>query len=91
MDPFEEGKPWSGQPGTRFAFDDSRVIEYWIGPRRTKDLAVLQDRLQQLRRAGHSFMSIDARKGIVYDEVVGVIDAALSAGYEEVGIVQSYE
>jgi len=92
MDPSEPTKPWGEQPGTRFVFDDTREVRYSIGPRKTLELSELRDRLEELRRAsGERSVTIDARAGIVYDEVTEVIDAALDAGYERVLFVGSYE
>jgi biopolymer transport protein ExbD len=92
MDPFDEEKAWSEEPGTRFVYDDSRVIEYSIGPRTTRDLDLLRERLEQLHRFDRERpMNIDARKGIVYDEVIEVFDAAAEAGYERVYFIGSYE
>lgn len=92
LDPSEPTKPWSERPGTRFVFDDTRVVRYSIGPRKTVELSELRDRLEELRRAsGERSATIDARRGVVYGEVAGVVDAALDAGYERVLFVGSYE
>ena len=97
MIPVREGKPtvmWNAadHAGKRFVFDDTRVIEYSIGPRKTRSLDELQDRLKQLISADEERpATIDARPGIVYEDVVEVLDRAMNAKFKEVTFVGSYE
>jgi biopolymer transport protein ExbD len=92
MHPFDITKPWNEVKGTRFLYDDSRVVEFSIGPRTTRKLNVLQERLHQLHRADKERpATIDARKGIVYEDVVRVLDAAMNAEFAEVTFIGSYE
>jgi len=86
------GRPWSGREGKRFRYGGDRVIEYAVGPRRTTERGALARRLAELHRQGPARpLAIDARRGVVLDEVIGVIDAALDAGFEEVHFVGSGE
>ena len=83
---------WSGRPGTRFRFGPDRVVEYTIGPRRTTDPRALARRLEQLHRADPSRpLAVDARRGIVVDEVIRVVDTALELGFGEVLFEGSHE
>ena len=92
MHPFKPGEPWNEIPGTRFIYDSSRIVEYSIGPRTTRDLGVLQERLHQLHGADKERpATIDAREGVVYADVVKVLDAAMNADFEEVTFIGSYE
>ena len=66
--------------------------QYSIGPRKTRELDVLQDRLVQLHSVDEDRpATIDAREGIVYEDVVRVLDAAMNADFKEVTFVGSYE
>jgi biopolymer transport protein ExbD len=83
---------WDGTPNTRYIYGSDRVIEYSIGPRRTRDLAEIQRVLTQLHQADTERpATIDARPGTVYEDVVSVLDAAMNAEFSEVTFVGSYE
>jgi biopolymer transport protein ExbD len=72
----------------RFEFDGTRVLEYTVGPVKTRDRRVLAQRLELLhRRAPERPVTIDARAGTVYGDVVRVLDAALAAGFERITFV----
>ena len=76
----------------RYVYDASRVIEYAIGPRKTQDIDELQKRLGELIKADlERPATIDARKGIVYADVVRVLDCAMNVDFKEVTFVGSYE
>ncbi|HET6202806.1 MAG TPA: biopolymer transporter ExbD [Planctomycetota bacterium] len=82
--------------GPRFRFV-GREVRYSIGPRNTGDLAVLKAWLvAQADVNRHADgrprpCAIDARGGVVYEEVVQVLDAAVEAGFREITFVGSYE
>lgn len=83
VEPDGSGRKKQG-PG-RFVFDDSRVIEYSVGPVKTRDLAELERRLKTLRaKDPERPATIDARAGTVYGDVVPVLDVAIAAGFEEI-------
>ena len=83
---------WDGTPGSRYVYGSDRVIEYSIGPRRTRDLTEIQKVLNQLHLADTERpATIDARPGTVYEDVVPVLDAAMNADFGEVTFVGSYE
>ena len=69
-----------------------RVIAYQIGPKRTTDLEVLQDRLEELFKADDERpATIDSRPGTTYGDVVPVLDAAIFAGYTDITFVGEYK
>lgn len=83
---------WGGEAGTRYEYDDDRIVEYSIGPRRTRDLVELEEVLKQIHLADDTRpATIDARKGSVYEDVVHVLDAAMNAEFEEVTFVGAYD
>lgn len=78
--------PMTG-PG-RFVYDQSRVIEYSVGPFKTTSLDELLTRLKMLRKQDEERpATIDALPGTVYGDVVPVLDAALEAHFEEITFV----
>lgn len=84
--------PWSGEPGSRYEYDDDRRIEYRIGPRKTEDLEEVFSTLKTLHLNDPTRpATIDARKGTVYADVVHVLDAAMDAEFKEVTFVGAYE
>lgn len=86
------GELWDGTPGARYVYGPDRVIEYAIGPRRTRDLDEIQRVLTQTHEADDTRpATIDARPGTVYADVVHVLDAAMNAAFTEVTFVGSYE
>ncbi len=83
---------WDGKPGSRYVYGPDRVIEYAIGPRKTRDLEEIQRVLTQTHLADEERpATIDARPGTVYEDVVHVLDAAMNAEFKEVTFVGSYE
>ena len=87
-----EGKPWSPDAGNRFRFGADRVLEYRVGPRKTTRLAELAERLAELRQEDDQrSATIDARPGVVYADVVEVLDRVMAARFEDVTFVGSYE
>ncbi|MHC4262396.1 MAG: ExbD/TolR family protein [Planctomycetota bacterium] len=81
---------WDGEG--RFVFGPDRQISFSIGPRRFNDLAGVRTQLAQtFASSPERPVTIDPRKGIVYEDVVGVLDAAIQAGFEEISFAGSYE
>ncbi len=97
MLPVREGKPteaWDpvNHEGKRYVYDNTRVVEYAVGPRKTRDLDELQERLGQLIKADKERpATIDARKGVVYEDVVEVLDCAMNVEFKEVTFIGSHE
>ena len=88
LDPY--GKPWDGNG--RFIYDDSRVIQYSVGARKSNNLMEISKRLKDLHRQDPERPStIDARPGIVYGDVIKVLDEALFAGFTDITFVGAYE
>ena len=84
--------PWDGQ-NKRFVYGSDRRIRYTVGPMRTFDLKELGTRIKTMTEVGGKKRpaTIDPRKGIVYADVAKVLDEVLTAGFEEVTFVGSYE
>jgi len=87
--------PATNRPHTgtgRYVFDDSRVVRYRVGPLTTTDLAVVEQRLHELhRRDPERPVTIDARPGIVYGDVVPTLDAVMGARFKDITFVGSWE
>jgi biopolymer transport protein ExbD len=93
MDPQDPTKPWNGE--TRFEYV-GRKIRYHVGPQKTEDVRVLKERIQRLydqaKRTGETRpMTIDARKGICYKDVIQVLDAAVEIGFEDITFVGEFK
>ena len=79
-------------PPRRFFYDSTRVIEYRVGPMRTRDLEKVTERLIQIRKAEpDKKATIDPRKGTTYADVTAALDAAMYAGYEDITFKGSFE
>ena len=93
--PRRKGEPmelWDGPAGSRYEYHTDRVIEYAIGPRKTKDIQEVFSTLKTLHlNDPERPATIDARKGTVYADVVHVLDAAMDAKFKEVTFVGAYE
>jgi len=75
----------------RFVYDNTRVIEYSVGPKRTTSLKEIEKRLKDLHRKDPERpATIDARPGIVYGDVVPVLDVALGAEFTDITFVGAY-
>lgn len=91
LDP-KTNEPWNGDPGTSFVYGDGRRLAYTIAGRSTGELKHVSDFLKRFGEAeGEWSVTIDARKGVTYGEVIAVMDAALGAGIPGVTFVGSYE
>ena len=81
----------------RFVYDDSRVVEYSVGPNRTRDIKELSKRLRKAHKDRVAMgqdkipATIDARPGTIYADVVKVLDAAVEAGFTDITFVGAYD
>lgn len=78
-------RPWSGAGPFRYGPD--RELLYSVGPHGTRDLDELEARLARLARTHEDepAATLDPGAGTVYGDVVAVLDAAVSAGFEDIG------
>ena len=80
----------------RFIYDDSRELEYSVGPRKIRDIEELARRLLEIHEdrvaMGQSEVpvSIDPRLGTVYSDIVKVLDAAIEANFKDITFVGAY-
>ena len=87
----EKGKPatqpWTGEGRYVFA-PGTRQIMYVVGPKKYTDLNELGKRLSKLHEEDDERpATISARRGVVYGDVVPVLDAAIEAEFTEVTFV----
>ena len=81
-------RPWSGQGPFRFGPD--RSVVYRVGPREVRGMPALTERLRELRaRLPERGLTIDARTAPsgpapVYSDLIGALDCALAAGFEDI-------
>ena len=81
----------------RFVYDDSRVVEYSIGPNRTRDIKELARRLRKNYKDRIAMgqdkvpATIDARPGTIYADVVKVLDAAVEAGFTDITFMGAHD
>ena len=78
-----DGGPWAGDGP--FVFDHTRQVRYRLGPRTLSSASQLTERLLPLHRVDDSRgLTIDARPGVIYGEVVAAIDATLAVGIRDI-------
>jgi biopolymer transport protein ExbD len=83
---------WDAEPGSRYEYDTDRIIEYAIGPRKTRSIDEVRSTLIKLHKNDPERpATIDARPGTVYADVVFLLDATMDADFSEVTFVGSYE
>ena len=88
LDPY--GEPWAGEG--RFVYDDTRVIQYSVGARKTTNLADIAKRIAELHKQDDERpATIDARPGIVYGDVVRILDEAMTADFTDITFVGAYD
>jgi len=81
----------------RFIYDDTREVEYSVGPRKTRDITELGRRLRKIFKDRVAMgqervpVSIDPRPGTVYSDVVKVLDAAIEADFRDITFVGAYD
>src|SRR5262245_55660101 len=91
------GRPYDPSRDSRAYEFTGRVLRYSLGPRSTEDLETLRSWLAEQARVNPREdgrprpCSIDARRGVLYGEVVRVLDLASEAGFEEIAFVGSGE
>ena len=82
--------PFEGEG--RHTWGADREISYSVGPRRFSSVREVKDRLVVLYDpADPRPVTIDPRKGVVYADVVKVLDAAIQAKFREITFAGSYE
>ena len=76
----------------RFVYDATRVIQYTVGPKRTRKIDEVVKSLKAYRKADpEKKATIDPRTGVTNKDVVIVLDAAIDAGYEDITFKGSFE
>jgi len=85
-----DGTAYKGEG--RYVYDTDRVVRYSVGPRKTTSLDEVAKSLEELHQKDpESPATIDARPGIIYSDVVKVLDLALGADFTNITFVGSYE
>jgi biopolymer transport protein ExbD len=80
--PFKD-VPWSGQGP--FKYGPDRVVSYKVGSKEVRDLQELKERLKVLHEATPDrAATIDSYPGVVYGDMVGVLDMAVLAGFTDI-------
>ena len=86
------GGPYDPAVDPRFGYGPDRRIQYQVNSRTYTDVKDLRSRLRELFQARpEDPVQIDARKGVVYGDVVVVLDAVIEADFEQVSFAGSYE
>ncbi len=76
----------------RFVYDESRVVTYRIGAKRTTNLMEVQRMLRAIYAQDPTCRTtIDPRQGIITSDVVSLLDVALDIGFTDITFVGSYE
>ncbi|QDU66663.1 ExbD/TolR family protein [Engelhardtia mirabilis] len=82
--------PYEGEG--RYKYGADRELSYSVGPVRFSTVAEVKDRLIVLYNPTDPRpVTIDPRKGVVYSDVVKVLDAAIQAKFREITFAGSYE
>ncbi len=83
LDPYDD-VPWSGQGAFRYGPD--RELLYAVGPHKTKQLGELRGRLRKMYEVDpeEAAATIDAARGTVYEDVIGVLDITISSGFSDI-------
>ena len=74
-----------------------REVEFTLGPNKTSNLATLRTMLEKQVNVNRKPdgtarpCAIDPRKGVLYEEVVRVLDTAKEVGFTEITFIGSYE
>ena len=84
-----DGGVWNGSG--RYIFDDTREIKYSVGPMTTTDINKVHQRLKDLHERDDEMpATLDARSGIIYADVVKLLDVALDANFEKITFAGAY-
>ena len=80
------------EEGRRFIYDDTRRVQYSVGPKKTENIAEVVKSLIAYRKADpEKKATIDPRTGVTNSDVVIVLDAAIDAGYSDITFKGSFE
>ena len=80
------------EEGRRFIYDDTRRVQYSVGPKKTENIAEVVKSLIAYRKADpEKKATIDHRTGVTNSDVVIVLDAAIDAGYSDITFKGSFE
>ena len=80
--PFKD-LPWSGTGP--FKYGPDRVVSYKVGSKEMKDLEDLKARLKILHEATpERAATIDSYPGVVYGDMVSVLDVTVQAGFTDI-------
>jgi biopolymer transport protein ExbD len=78
-----DGAPWSG--AGPYAYGPDRVLRYAVGPDAYPSLGPARSRLAELFAAApERGVTLDARAGTVYGDVVPLLDACALIGFDDV-------
>ena len=78
------GTPWQAEGDLSYCFDESRRLEYHVGPRKFVELSGARDRIGEIVKAGRTSAIIDAGRGTTYGEVIRAMDAMRDVGVESI-------
>ena len=82
------GRQVSASSGERYEFSADRALSYRVGPRMCASPAEVSERLRELSALDpEREVKIDVKPGVVYGEVVPVVDGVLAAGLRDVRFV----
>ncbi len=83
LDPYDD-VAWSGQGA--FRYGDDRELLFAVGPHKTKVLGDLRSRLRKMYEVDpeEAAATIDAARGTVYEDIIGVLDVTISAGFSDI-------
>jgi biopolymer transport protein ExbD len=85
-----DGTPWSGQG--KFRYDETRKLRYTVDGLILDSLRDVEQRLAAKRRAAPDRkVLIDAQAGVVYRDVVDVLDGVVRAGFTHISFVGAYD
>jgi len=74
---------WNGEGP--FKYGPDRIVQYKVGSKEMTDLSELGDRLKKLYEATPDrAATIDSYTGVVYGDLVAVLDQALIAGFRDI-------
>ena len=90
--PAKEGEAPALYTGTgRFVYGPDRVIQYSVGILRTNDLGAIAKRLKVIHKDDpERALTIDARPGTIYGDVIECLDVVLDADFTDITFVGAY-
>ena len=93
----DEVVPYKETDTGRWVWGNDRVLEYSVANFKTQKLSELGKKLKQIytqRKALNEEKvpsTIDARTGTVYEDITGVLDEAIEAGFSDITFVGAYD